>query len=160
MIFITRIIPMCNGYKKRKITGKIDFFFILKLCIINSDHLNQVWSEQMKAFFMLDELNQFHWAMLKSVLLILSLLPISEGALSLWHATEGSSQIMIGFFALSMLSAWFVLCFLSALKTTVWDNQEMISRYEQLLFKAYRYIPMLFLSSLVAYLSVQLPLAL
>lgn len=98
----------------------------------------------MKAFFMLDELNQFHWAMLKSVLLILMLLPITEGALSLWHATEGSSQIMIGFFALSMLSAWFVLCFLSALKTTVWDNQEMISRYEQLLFKAYRYIPMFF----------------
>ena len=114
----------------------------------------------MKAFFMLDELNQFHWAMLKSVLLILMLLPITEGALSLWHATEGSSQIMIGFFALSMLRALFVLCFLSSLKTTVWDNQEMISRYEQLLFKAYRYIPMLFLSSLVAYLSVQLPLAL
>ena len=114
----------------------------------------------MKAFFMLDELNQFHWAMLKSVLLILMLLPITEGVLSLWQATEGSSQIMIGFFALSMLSAWFVLCFLSALKTTVWDNQEMISRYEQLLFKAYRYIPMLFLSSLVAYLSVQLRLVL
>ena len=114
----------------------------------------------MKAFFMLDELNQFHWTMLKSVLFILSLLPISEGALSLWQTTEGSSQIMIGFFALSILSAWFVLCFLSALKTTVWDNQEMISRYEQLLFKAYRYIPMLFLSSLVAYLSVHLTLAL
>ena len=114
----------------------------------------------MKAFFMLDELNQFHWTMLKSVLFILSLLPISEGALSLWQTTEGSSQIMIGFFALSMLSAWFVLCFLSALKTTVWDNQEMISRYEQLMFKVYRYIPMLFLSSLVAYLSVHLTLAL
>ncbi|MCU4393858.1 hypothetical protein [Acinetobacter parvus] len=114
----------------------------------------------MKAFFMLDELNQFHWTMLKSVLFILSLLPISEGALSLWQTTEGSSQIMIGFFALSILSAWFVLCFLSALKTTVWDNQEMISKYEQLLFKAYRYIPMLFLSSLVAYLSVHLTLAL
>ena len=114
----------------------------------------------MKAFLMLDELNQFHWTMLKSVLLILSLLPISEGALSLWQTTEGSSQIMIGFFALSMLSAWFVLCFLSALKTTVWDNQEMISRYEQLLFKVYRYIPMLFLSSLVAYLSVHLSVAL
>ena len=114
----------------------------------------------MKAFFMLDELNQFHWTMLKSVLFILSLLPISEGVLSLWQITEGSSQIMIGFFALSVLSAWFVLCFLSALKTTVWDNQEMISRYEQLLFKIYRYIPMLFLSSLVAYLSVHLTLAL
>ena len=36
----------------------------------------------------------------------------------------------------------------------------MISRYEQLLFKVYRYIPMLFLSSLVAYLSVHLTLAL
>ncbi|KKW78238.1 hypothetical protein AAV96_11125 [Acinetobacter sp. AG1] len=109
----------------------------------------------MKAFFMLDELNQFHWTMLKSVLLILMLLPITQGALSLWQATEGSSQIMIGFFALSMLSAWLVLCFLSALKTTVWNNDETISQYEQLMFKAYRYIPMLFLSSLVAYLSVQ-----
>ncbi|WP_375555069.1 hypothetical protein [Acinetobacter baumannii] len=29
----------------------------------------------MKAFLVLDELNQFHWAMLKSVLLILALLP-------------------------------------------------------------------------------------
>ncbi|MFM6904839.1 MAG: hypothetical protein ACKOUU_02015, partial [Acinetobacter tjernbergiae] len=108
----------------------------------------------MKAFLVLDELNQFHWAMLKSVLFILSLLPMSEGALSLWQTTEGSSQIMIGFFALSMLSAWFVLCFLSALKTSVWSNHELISKYEQLLFNAYRYIPMLFLSSLVAYLSV------
>jgi len=113
----------------------------------------------MKAFFMLDELNQFHWAMLKSVLLILTLLPISEGALTLWQATEGSSQIMIGFFALSMLSAWFVLCFLSALKTTVWNHVNQISKYEQFLFKAYRYIPMLFLSSLVAYLSVQLSMS-
>ncbi|ENX23716.1 hypothetical protein F892_00318 [Acinetobacter vivianii] len=113
----------------------------------------------MKAFFMLDELNQFHWAMLKSVLLILTLLPISEGALTLWQATEGSSQIMIGFFALSMLSAWFVLCFLSALKTTVWNHVDLISKYEQFLFKAYRYIPMLFLSSLVAYLSVQLSMS-
>lgn len=113
----------------------------------------------MKAFFMLDELNQFHWAMLKSVLLILTLLPISEGALILWQTTEGSSQIMIGFFALSMLSAWFVLCFLSALKTTVWNHVDLISKYEQFLFKAYRYIPMLFLSSLVAYLSVQLSIS-
>ncbi len=56
----------------------------------------------MKAFLVLDELNQFHWAMLKSVLLILALLPIAEVSLKLWLSTEGSSQIMIGFFALSM----------------------------------------------------------
>lgn len=114
----------------------------------------------MKAFFILDELNQFHWTMLKSVSLIFMLLPITEGALSLWQVTEGSSQIMIGFFALSMLSAWLVLCFLSALKTSVWNNHELISKYEQLLFNAYRYIPMLFLSSLVAYLSVQVSMVL
>ena len=114
----------------------------------------------MKAFVLSDEITQFHGAMLKSVLLILTILPLMNGAATLWQHTDGSSQIMIGFFALSMLSAWFVLCFLSALKTTVWDNQEMISRYEQLLFKAYRYIPMLFLSSLVAYLSVHLSVAL
>ncbi|EMX6336266.1 hypothetical protein ACETI2_000323 [Acinetobacter baumannii] len=52
----------------------------------------------MKAFLVLDELNQFHWAMLKSVLLILALLPIAEVSLKLWLSTEGSSQIMIGFF--------------------------------------------------------------
>lgn len=113
----------------------------------------------MKAFFVLNELNQFHWAMLKSVALILSLLPMSQAALRLWQAAEGSSQIMIGFFALTMLSAWFVLCFLSALKTSVWHNDEIISKYEQILFKTYAYIPMLFLSSLVAYLSVELSVA-
>ncbi len=48
----------------------------------------------MKAFLVLDELNQFHWAMLKSVLLILALLPIAEVSLKLWLSTEGSSQIM------------------------------------------------------------------
>ena len=116
------------------------------------------WS--MKAFLILDELNQLHWTMLKSVLLILSLLPISEVALNAWQTTEGSSQIMIGFFALSLFSTWFVLCFVSALKTSVWHRDELISSYEQLLFKAYRSVPMVFLSSLVAYLSLQLSVVL
>ncbi|HQV25095.1 MAG TPA: hypothetical protein PLS76_05035 [Acinetobacter sp.] len=114
----------------------------------------------MKAFLILDELNQLHWTMLKSVLLILSLLPISEVALNAWQTTEGSSQIMIGFFALSLFSTWFVLCFVSALKTSVWHRDEFISSYEQLLFKAYRSVSMVFLSSLVAYLSVQLSVVL
>lgn len=109
----------------------------------------------MKAFFILDELSQFHWAMLKSVLLILSLLPISEVALTLWQTTEGSSQIMIGFFAMSLMSTWFVLCFLRALKTSVWQMHEVFPHNEQVLFKAYSYLPMLCLSSLVAYLSIQ-----
>ncbi|MCT9470583.1 hypothetical protein KTJ24_05330 [Acinetobacter baumannii] len=113
----------------------------------------------MKAFLVLDELNQFHWAMLKSVLLILALLPIAEVSLKLWLSTEGSSQIMIGFFALSIVSAWLMVSFFTALKTSVWQTKQMASKYEQLLFKAYRYEPMVFLSSLVAYLSLQLSIA-
>ena len=109
----------------------------------------------MKAFIISDEINQFHWAMLKSVLLILSLLPISQGILSLWNATEGSSQIMIGFFTLSVMSAWLVVCFMTALKATVWQSQSLHSVVEQKIFQAYRYVPMLFLSSLVAYLASQ-----
>ncbi|MGC9640188.1 UNVERIFIED_CONTAM: hypothetical protein KWE97_07930 [Acinetobacter pittii] len=35
----------------------------------------------MKAFLIVDELTQFHWVMLKSVLLILGLLPIAEVSL-------------------------------------------------------------------------------
>ena len=113
----------------------------------------------MKAFLVLDELNQFHWAMLKSVLLILALLPIADVSLKLWLSTEGSSQIMIGFFALSIVSAWLMVSFFTALKTSVWQTKQMVSKYEQLLFKAYRYVPMVFLSSLVAYLSLQLSIA-
>lgn len=33
----------------------------------------------MRALFLSDDVNQFHWSVLKSVLLILSLLPISQG---------------------------------------------------------------------------------
>ncbi len=70
----------------------------------------------MKALILSDEINQFHWSMLKSVLLVLSILPASQGILHLWQTTEGSSQIMVGFFAISMMSTLFVLCFWSALK--------------------------------------------
>lgn len=49
----------------------------------------------MKALILGDEINQFHWSMLKSVLLVLSMLPISQGIVHLWQSTEGSSQIMV-----------------------------------------------------------------
>ena len=109
----------------------------------------------MKAFVLSDEITQFHWAMLKSVLLILTILPLMNGAVTLWQHTEGSSQIMIGFFALSVISAWLVVCFLTALKATLWQVQTQHSVMEQKIFQAYRYVPMLFLSSLVAYLTSQ-----
>lgn len=110
----------------------------------------------MKALLIMDEVSQLHWTILKSTLLILSLLPVSQTALSLWQTTQGSSQIIIDFFVISLLSTWFMICFLSALKTSVWTHKNIRTQYERIVVKGYRYLPMLFLSSLVAYLSAQI----
>jgi hypothetical protein len=42
---------------------------------------------------------------------------------------------MIGFFALSIVSAWLMVSFFTALKTSVWQTKQMASKYEQLLLK-------------------------
>ncbi|WP_347455350.1 hypothetical protein [Acinetobacter thermotolerans] len=109
----------------------------------------------MKAFILGDEINQFHWSMLKSVLWVLSILPVSQGMLYLWQSTEGSSQIMVGFFALSLMSSLLALCFWSALKASVMDvKQEEISSFERAVVQLYRYLPMLSLASMMSYLAV------
>lgn len=110
----------------------------------------------MKALILSDEINQFHWSMLKSVLLVLSILPVSQGILHLWQTTEGSSQIMVGFFAISMMSTLFVLCFWSALKASVVQfKQEQAFAFENGIVQIYRYIPMLSLASMLSYLAIQ-----
>lgn len=110
----------------------------------------------MKALMLNDEINQFHWAMLKSVLLILSILPVSQGIVHLWQSTEGSSQIMVGFFALSMMSTLLVLCFWSALQATVAKLKQVNeSAFEQAVVKVYCYIPMLSLAAMMSYIVSQ-----
>ena len=110
----------------------------------------------MKALLLTDEINQFHWSMLKSVLLILSILPVSQGMLYLWQSTEGSSQIMVGFFAISLMSSLLALSFYSALKATVAKlKPEQISVLEQLIIRIYRYLPMLSLAAMLSYLLTQ-----
>ncbi|MGE8684569.1 MAG: hypothetical protein ACN6OV_08835 [Acinetobacter sp.] len=110
----------------------------------------------MKALLLTDEINQFHWSMLKSVLLILSILPVSQGMLYLWQSTEGSSQIMVGFFAISLMSSLLALSFYSALKATVAKlKPEQISVLEQLIIRIYRYLPMLSLAAMLSYLVTQ-----
>ena len=111
----------------------------------------------MKALFVLDEMNQFHWSMLKSVLLILSLLPMSQFFISLLQSTDASSQIMVGFLAMSMFSAFSIISFYSALNATVIQiKSEQASSLEQNIFKIYRYVPMLFLTVMVSYLATQI----
>ena len=111
----------------------------------------------MKALTLLDDVNQFHWSVLKSVLLILSMLPVAQGLSSVWQSTEGSSQIMVGFFAISLVSTWAVLSFWSALKASVLSlDQIQITALEQKMVMLYRYTPMLFLAAMVSYLVSQI----
>lgn len=110
----------------------------------------------MKTLILSDAINQFHWSILKSVMLILSLLPMSQVFFNLWQATDGSSQIMVGFFALSLFSALTLLSFCFALQATVTAlEQEEMSHLEQRIVRLYRYVPMLFLASMLSYLSLQ-----
>ncbi|WP_374668099.1 hypothetical protein [Acinetobacter sp.] len=110
----------------------------------------------MKAFILDDEINQFHWTMLKSVLLALSILPISQGILLLWQSTEGGSQIMVGFFAVSMMSSLLVLSFWSALNAAAAELQQAQgSALEHTAVNIYRYLPMLSLAAMLSYLASQ-----
>lgn len=110
----------------------------------------------MKALILSDEINHFHWAMLKSVLLILSLLPLSHFFFNLWQSTEGSSQIVVGFFAISLFSASTLISFSSALHATVMQLREQdYSQLEQHIFQLYRYVPMGFLTVMLSYLAFQ-----
>jgi hypothetical protein len=118
--------------------------------------LDSPTEKYMKALILGDEINQFHWSMLKSVLLVLSMLPISQGIVHLWQSTEGSSQIMVAFFAISLMSSLLALCFWSALNASVVRIQaEQGSVFEQTLVKLYRHVPMLSLASMLCYLASQ-----
>src|SRR5690606_28301691 len=115
--------------------------------------LDSPTEKYMKALILGDEINQFHWSMLKSGLLVLSMLPTSQGIVHLWQSTEGSSQIMVAFFAISLMSSLLALCFWSALTATVVRIQaEQGSVFEQTLVKLYRHVPMLSLASMLCYL--------
>ena len=110
----------------------------------------------MKTLILSDEINQFHWSMLKAVLLVLSLLPMSQLFLNVWQSTNGSSQIMVGFFAISLFSALTLLSFCFAVQATVakLQDQEM-NPIEQRVVQLYRYVPMLSLASMLSYLALQ-----
>ena len=63
-------------------------FIYLNPCIMFSMATDLPEENRMKALTLLDEMSQFHWSMLKSVLLILSMLPVAQGVLSVWQSTD------------------------------------------------------------------------
>ena len=106
----------------------------------------------MRAFLMTDQLNQLHWGMLRSVLIILALLPMSQFLFDLLSNAEGSSQIMIGFFTISVMSASCILAFITALKSTVSECEFVENKIQEVMFKVYRQMPMVFFVSILMYL--------
>lgn len=105
----------------------------------------------MRAFLITDRLNQLHWTMLKSVLIILAILPMSHFFLQLMQQVEGSSQIMVGFLGLSILSANCIFAFVSALKITTWHDDLSENTFERRLFKIYRHVPISFLTFILLF---------
>lgn len=110
----------------------------------------------MKTVLLSDEINQLHWGMLKSIGLILGLLPVSQGSVILWQLSDAASQIMVGFMMLSLFSALLILSFWTALKTTVQSfKPELASPSEHILLNIYRQVPMLTLAAMLSYLVTQ-----
>ena len=111
----------------------------------------------MKAILLNDEVNQLHWSMLKAVVLVLSLLPVSQGLLHVWQATEGSSQIMVGFVFISLFASLSLLSFGAALYMLDQHlNADEQAPWLQKVVSAYRYVPMLSLASMFSYLATML----
>lgn len=100
-----------------------------------------------------EPINQLHWRILKTVLFILSILPAQEGYMQLWKISHESSQIILGFFAVSLFCSWLSIGFIWALQMLQQPSSIVISDVEQRLIKYYRQVPMLFFVMLVAYLS-------
>lgn len=107
----------------------------------------------MKTLF-LDDVHELHWKMLKAVCLIASLLPAEHVADILWHVNHAESQIILGFFAVSLFSACASLGFIGALQILNLSVNLTGRPFEQRMLQVYQHLPMLFLAGVVTYLVV------
>lgn len=108
----------------------------------------------MKTLFLKDDVHELHWKMLKAVCLIASLLPAEHIASILWHVSDAESQIVLGFFALSLFSACASLGFIAALQILTLSVNFTYRPFEQRMLQVYQHLPMLFLAGVIAYLVV------
>ncbi|WP_343598027.1 hypothetical protein [Acinetobacter sp.] len=99
-----------------------------------------------------EPINQLHWRVLKTVTLILGLLPVQEVYVQLWKISQESSQIIFGFFAVSLFYSWLSIGFICALQMSHMSLSLARSDVEQRLIQYYKQVPMLFFVLLVAYI--------
>ena len=108
----------------------------------------------MKALFLSDEVNQLHWSVLKALCFVLSLLPLCQSAITLWSLSDASSQIMVAFLSISVLSSVWLVTFFNALQLTVVSLAHLnLSPLETQLIRIYRQVPMMTLAGMMAYMS-------
>ena len=116
--------------------------------------LNAMGAISMKALFLSDEVNQLHWSVLKALCFVLSLLPLSQSAITLWSLSDASSQIMVAFLSISVLSSVWLVTFFNALQLTVVSLTHLnLSPLETQLIRIYRQVPMMTLAGMMAYMS-------
>ncbi|MEB3767013.1 hypothetical protein [Acinetobacter sp. MD2] len=97
--------------------------------------------------------HQLHRKVLKTVLIILAILPIAQVYVHLWHISHASSQIVLGFFAVSLLCSSFMVGFICALQVLHLPLLAELTALEQRIVTYYQRVPMLFFVILVAYIS-------
>jgi hypothetical protein len=102
---------------------------------------------EMRALFLPDEVMRLHWAVLKSVLMILLVIPLSHTLLQIVDTVEDSAKIMVLFFAISLISSSIILAFAVALRMTIWQVMLDMNAAQRLLVKVYRQVPMLFFTA-------------
>ncbi len=107
-------------------------------------------------FLVQDRVNHLHWKMIKVNLMILASFAISLFWLDLLQGAQGSSQIVIGFFALTFIIASNLVALLMALQVSTWHVNLRQTAVEQGLFKVYRQVPMISFSSLFIAILLQL----
>lgn len=116
--------------------------------------LNAIGAISMKALFLSDEVNQLHWSVLKALCFVLSLLPLSQSAITLWSLSDASSQIMVAFLSISVLSSVWLVTFFNALQLTVVSLAHLnLSPLETQLIRIYLQVPMMTLAGMMAYMS-------
>ncbi len=116
--------------------------------------LNAMGAINMKALFLSGEVNQLHWSVLKALCFVLSLLPLCQSAITLWSLSDASSQIMVAFLSISVLSSVWLVTFFNALQLTVVSLTHLnLSPLETQLIRIYRQVPMMTLAGMMAYMS-------
>lgn len=104
----------------------------------------------MPDFLISDRITILHLNVIKTVTSILILFPVIQYCINTVQDTQGSNQIMFGFFALTLVISALILAFISALHISVWQADDLeFDTTEQKMLMLYRHVPILVFVGLI-----------